>query len=255
MTTGKLAGRTALVTGAGRGIGRGISLRFASEGANLLCLDIDAEAAQATADSIHAVGGAALPVVADVSVGADARAAVATCISAYGRLDILVNNAVYLTASSPLTDIPEQDWNRALAVNIGGVFHMSKVAIPHMRAQGSGVILHIASQMGHVGYPGQAIYCATKGALIALAKAMALDHAVDGIRVNTLSPGGVATEGMAARWGGMEVVQREWGKAHHPLGRLASIEEIAGAALFLVSEDSSFTTGTDLVVDGGYTAR
>jgi NAD(P)-dependent dehydrogenase (short-subunit alcohol dehydrogenase family) len=255
MTKGNLTGRTTLVTGAGHGIGRGISLRFASEGASLICLDIDAEAAQAAADSIHAMGGAALPVVGDVSVGADARAAVAACISAYGRLDILVNNAVYLTASSPLTDVSELDWNRALAVNIGGVFHMSKAVIPQMRAQGGGVILHIASQMGHVGYPGQAVYCATKGALIALAKAMALDHAGDGIRVNTLSPGGVATEGMAARGGGMEVVQREWGKAHHPLGRLASIEEIAAAALFLVSEDSSFTTGTDLIVDGGYTAR
>ena len=132
---------------------------------------------------------------------------------------------------------------------------MCRQVLPHMRRQGGGVIVNVASQLGSVGKKGEAYYCASKGALIALTRAMALDHAEENIRVVSLSPGGVATSGMADKWGDMATAERDWGRAKHPLGRLARVEEIAGAALFLACDDASFITGTDLIVDGGYTAQ
>jgi NAD(P)-dependent dehydrogenase (short-subunit alcohol dehydrogenase family) len=132
---------------------------------------------------------------------------------------------------------------------------MSKHAIPRIKTAGGGSIIHIASQMGSVGSAGDAAYCATKGALLTLAKAMALDHAGDRIRVNTLSPGGIATQQMVREFGDMATAERDWGRARHPLGRLGQPEEIARAAVFLASDESSFMTGADLLVDGGYTAQ
>jgi NAD(P)-dependent dehydrogenase (short-subunit alcohol dehydrogenase family) len=132
---------------------------------------------------------------------------------------------------------------------------MSRHAIPQIKASGGGSIIHIASQMGQVAEPGDTAYCVTKGALLMLAKGMALDHAADGIRVNTLSPGGIATEAMAREFGDLATAERDWGRARHPLGRLGRPEEIAAAALFLACDESSFMTGADLLIDGGYTAR
>ena len=132
---------------------------------------------------------------------------------------------------------------------------MSRHAIPRLKAAGGGCIIHIASQMAQVGSAGDAAYCASKAALLDFARAMALDHAKDGIRVNTLSPGGVATRQLAIEFGDLEKAERDWGQAMHPIGRLARPEEIARAALFLASDDSSFMTGADLLVDGGYTAQ
>jgi NAD(P)-dependent dehydrogenase (short-subunit alcohol dehydrogenase family) len=250
----RLREKVAIVTGAGAGIGRAISIAFAAEGARVLCTDIDGERSSATAAAITAAGGVAKAVTCDVSQSAAARAAVAAVIDGFGALHILVNNAAVFPRSVPITDLDDAEWDRALAVNIGGAFHMSKHAIPQIRASGGGSIIHIASQMGRVGNPGDAAYCATKGALLTLAKAMALDHAGDGIRVNTLSPGGVATEQMAREFGDMATAERDWGRARHPLGRLGRPEEIAQAAVFLASDESSFMTGADLLVDGGYTA-
>lgn len=255
MTGGKLAGKFAIVTGAGGGIGGAVALAFTSEGAGVLCADIDGTAAEATARILCAAGGRAIAGVADVADDASAAAAVAKAIAEFGALHILVNNAAVFPDKAAIDTLDPGVWDRALAVNIGGAFHMSRHAIPHIRRAGSGSIIHIASQMAKVAETGDAVYCATKAALLGLAKGMALDHAAEGIRVNTLSPGGVATPQMVREWGDMATAERDWGRARHPLGRLGRPEEIARAAVFLASEDSSFMTGTDLVVDGGYTAR
>jgi NAD(P)-dependent dehydrogenase (short-subunit alcohol dehydrogenase family) len=145
-------------------------------------------------------------------------------------------------------------WNRVVAVNLGGAFLMSKFAIPHIARSGGGSVIHIASQLGSVGAPRRVAYCATKGALIQLARAMAMDHAAQGVRVNTLSPGAVETERLVYRFGSIEKA-REVSGPRHLLGRLGQPEEIAAAAVFLASDAASFMTGADLLVDGGYTAR
>lgn len=243
------------MTGAGGGIGCAISAAFAAEGAKLLCADIDGERAADAAAAIARAGGVATAVVCDVSQSPSARAAVVAAIERFGALHILVNNAAVFPPKATIPELEDAEWERALAVNIGGAFHMSKHAIPRIKAAGGGSIIHIASQMGRVGNPGDAAYCATKGALLTLAKGMALDHAGDGIRVNTLSPGGIATAQMVREFGDMATAERDWGRARHPLGRLGRPAEIARAAVFLASDESSFMTGADLLVDGGYTAH
>jgi NAD(P)-dependent dehydrogenase (short-subunit alcohol dehydrogenase family) len=249
-----LRGKFAIVTGAGGGLGRAIAEAFASEGAGVQCADIDAASARGTAEAICAGGGNARFRAVDVSEAASARAAVDNALAEFGALHILVNNAAIFPPKTTIVELPDAIWERALAVNIGGAFHMSKHAIPAIKKSGGGSIIHIASQMATVGAAGDTAYCATKAALLGLARGMALDHAVDGIRVNTLSPGGIATEQMVREFGDMATAERDWGKARHPLGRLGRPAEIARAALFLASEESSFMTGADLVIDGGYTA-
>jgi len=252
---GRLAGKVALVTGAGGAIGGAIARLFAAEGAAVLCADLDRATARRTARAIAADGGAAAAFAGDVSDSEAAKAAAAMAVRRFGALHVLVNNAAFFVPDATLPELDEALFARSFAVNVSGPFLMSKWAIPHIARAGGGSIIHIASQMGHVARPRQATYCATKAALLLLAKGMALDHADERIRVNTLSPGGIATPGMADQWGGMERAEREWGRAMHPIGRLGRVEEIARAALFLASDDSSFVTGTDLLVDGGYTAR
>jgi len=254
MTKPRLEARVALVTGAGGDIGRAIAIELAREGAAVACADLHGEAATETAAAVEAEGGAALALECDVGESAHARRAIEDAVKRFSRLHVLVNNAAYFPPDATLVELAEGDFDRAFAVNVGGCFLMSRFALPHIAAAGGGSIIHVASQQAHVGRAGQAAYCATKAALLGLAKAMALDHARERVRVNTLSPGGIATRGMAARWGGMEAAEREWGAAKHPLGRLGRVEEVARAAVFLASDDSSFMTGADLLVDGGYTA-
>jgi NAD(P)-dependent dehydrogenase (short-subunit alcohol dehydrogenase family) len=254
MSRQSLAGKVALITGAGSGIGRAIVDLFATEGAKVACMDIDETSAKAVAKSIADAGRQALAIHGDVSASADAAKAVEATVSAFGDLHILINNAAFFMPDGTLADIDEGLFDRSFAVNVGGTFRMSRFAIPAIRRSGGGAIVHMASQMGHVARKHQATYCASKGALLTLAKAMALDHAGDRIRVNTISPGGIATEGMAAQWGSMEIAEREWGARMHPIGRLGKVNEVAAAALFLASDASSFVTGTDLLVDGGYAA-
>jgi NAD(P)-dependent dehydrogenase (short-subunit alcohol dehydrogenase family) len=252
---GKLRNKVAVVTGAGGDIGRAIALRYAAEGASVLCADVNLKTARQTARDVKASGGEAVAVECDVTNSVAAKDSVATAVRRFGALHILVNNAAHFLPDATLPELDEAQFERAFAVNVTGAFLMSRCAIPQIARAGGGSIIHIASQMAHVAREKQATYCATKSALLLLAKGMALDHAGDGIRVNTLSPGGIATQGMADQWGGMEIAEREWGARMHPLGRLGRVEEIARAAVFLASDESSFMTGADLLVDGGYTAR
>ena len=247
----KLDDRIALVTGAGGGIGRAICEAFAEEGASVLCADIDGEAARETARLLGHAGAAR---ECDVRRGDAAKAAVDAAKEQFGGLHILVNCAAIFPRNATLPELDEAEWRAALDVNVTGAYQMSRFAVPVMEASGGGSIIRVASQMAKVAYAGHTAYCVTKGALLMLAKGMALDHAGQGIRVNTLSPGGIATRGMADKWGSMDAAEREWGKPKHPLGRLGTPAEIARAAVFLASDESSFMTAADLVIDGGYTA-
>ncbi|MFQ5973993.1 MAG: SDR family NAD(P)-dependent oxidoreductase, partial [Alphaproteobacteria bacterium] len=253
MTGSRLAGKTALVTGAGNGIGRAITEAFAHEGAAVVCADISLSDAERVAQDIVREGGQAVACFCDVSDSASAKAAVERAVTEFEALHVLVSNAAVFTPVTPIEKLAVEDWDKTLAVNLTGAFLMSKHAIPHLRRVGGGSIIFVASQMARVANAGQAAYCATKGALVQLAKGMALDHVEDNIRVNALSPGGVATDRMIRRFGDLDTAHRVWG-AKHPMGRLARPEEIAPGAVFLASDESSFMTGSDLLIDGGYTA-
>jgi NAD(P)-dependent dehydrogenase (short-subunit alcohol dehydrogenase family) len=249
----KLTRKVALVSGAGGGIGRAICLAFAEGEAAVACCDIDAASAEETARLVRTAGGRAVAQPCDVAVEAQTEAAAAAAHQAFGRVDILVSGAAPHDPSGTVIETSLADWDRVLAVNLTGSFLLSRAALPYMIEAGGGSIIFIASQLGRVGSAGRAAYCATKGALIQLAKVMAVDHAGQNIRVNTLSPGGVETQRTLQRYGSLEAGRQTLGPKHL-LGRLGRPQEIAAAALFLASDASSFVTGSDLLVDGGYTA-
>jgi NAD(P)-dependent dehydrogenase (short-subunit alcohol dehydrogenase family) len=249
----RLDGKAAIVVGAALGIGRAIALAFAGAGARVACLDIDEAAASETADRIKSIGGTATAHRCDVTSQASITDAVEAAIAAQGGPHILVNGAAMREPTGTIVQLEPADWNRAIAINLSGAYLTSRAIIPHMVKAGGGSIIHIASQMGRVGAAGRGVYCATKGALIQLAKVMAVDHARDNIRVNTLSPGAVETERVSFRYGSIADA-RAHSVPKHPIGRLGQAEEIARAALYLASDASSFMTGSDLLIDGGYTA-
>jgi len=246
----RLQDRVILVTGAGRGIGRATCLRLASEGARVICADIDEGNAAATA---AAIGTTALALRCDVTDASSAAATVARGVEHFGSLYGLINNAAAPSIDGTVVDLAPADWAREITVSLTGAFLMSKFAVPHMAAKG-GSIVHIASQFARVAIAGSAAYCAAKAGLVNLAKVMALDHAHQNIRVNTLSPGAVGTERLAAHHGSIAKAERKLAPKH-PIGRIARPEEIAAAAAFLMSDDSAFMTGADLLVDGGYAAQ
>ena len=248
-----LAGKIAVVTGAGNGIGRAIALAFAGAGASVACFDLKAKDADSTAREITTSGGRALNIAGDVSVEAEARAVADLTHSAWGAIHILVNAAAGHDPNGTILELSPADWDRVFAVNVRGAYLMSRAVLPHMIAGGGGCIIHIASQLGRVGAPGRPAYCASKGALIQLAKAMAADHAAQNIRVNALSPGAVETQRLVRRFGNMDTARRLSGPKHL-VGRLGQPDEIAIAAVFLASDAASFMTGADLLIDGGYTA-
>jgi NAD(P)-dependent dehydrogenase (short-subunit alcohol dehydrogenase family) len=248
-----LAGKAALVSGAGGGIGWAIALAFAEAGAAVACCDIDAPGVEETARLVEAAGGGAIARRCDVAVEADTLAAVAAAHQAFHRLDILVSGAAPYDPSGTVLETNLADWERVLAVNLTGAFLLSRAVLPQMIVGGGGSIIFIASQLGRVGSAGRAAYCATKGALIQLAKVMAIDHAAQSIRVNTLSPGAVETQRILHRYGSFEAAREGLGPKHL-LARLGRPHEIAAAAVFLASDAASFVTGSDLLVDGGYTA-
>ena len=248
---GTLDGRIAVVTGAAGGIGTAIARLFAAEGAQVACLDLGAPEARAA--SLRADGRKAMALAVDVADEASTLAAISAVLEAWHGVGILVNGAAPHDRTGTVLELPPDEWNHILAVHLSGAYFMSRAVLPPMIAAGTGSIIHVASQMGRVGSPGRPAYCAAKGALIQLAKVMALDHAVHGIRVNSLSPGAVETGRMLFRHGTMDEA-RAASVPRHPIGRLGQPEEIAAAALFLASDASSFMTGSDLLIDGGYTA-
>jgi NAD(P)-dependent dehydrogenase (short-subunit alcohol dehydrogenase family) len=249
--TGKLAGRTALVTGGGGAIGGAICRLYAAEGARELVVDANAPAADAVAADIRKAGGEAAARETDVADPAQALAAVTAAIAAFGALHNLVNVAAAVTPDAPVEELPLEDWNRAFAVNLTGPFLMAKYAIPHIRAAGGGAIVNIASQLGAIGVPDRSAYCTTKAGLIHLTTILAAEVARDNIRVNSISPGVIRTPRTLRRFATEAEFQASRGPLHM-LGRTGEADEVARAALFLGSDDASFTTATDLLVDGGY---
>jgi NAD(P)-dependent dehydrogenase (short-subunit alcohol dehydrogenase family) len=249
----RLDDRPAIVVGAGSGIGRAIAVAFGAVGASVGCFDISRDAALETASIILSNDGNATAISCDITQEEAVNESVAQFTASQGQPRILVNGAAAHDNTGTILDLPPAEWSAVLSVNLTGPYLMSRAVLPQMIAAGGGSIIHIASQMGSVGSPGRPAYCATKGALIQLAKVMAADHAAENVRVNTLSPGAVETGRMTFRFGTMEEARRVSGPLHL-LKRLGQPDEIAAAAVFLASDASSFMTGSDLIVDGGYTA-
>lgn len=246
-----LKDKVAIVTGAARGIGLAIGKRFAREGASVALLDHDQEGLDAAIDN---VGENTVSIVVDIGEPNAVSDAVRDVIARLGEVAILVNNAAAASVRSKITELAVEDWEHALRVNLTGAFLMSRAVIPSMQRTGSGVIINIASQLGSVAVPNSAAYCATKGAILQFTKALALDHAEDNIRVNSLSPGAVLTPRLTSLYGSDQAAEAAL-SPKHPLGRIGRPDDITGAAVFLASEESRFMTGADLVIDGGYTAQ
>ena len=252
---GRLDGKVALITGGGSGIGRASALLFAREGARVVVAGWVADEVEEVVAQIEQAGGTAISVVGDVGLRVHAERMVEATQEEYGRIDVLLNSAGQeLVASVP--DTPEEAWDRILDTNLKGVYLVCHAAIPAMIASG-GSIVNVASQLALVAAPSFAAYSASKGGVLNLTRAMALDHARDNIRVNALCPGAVDTPLLRRQFEGQRGPQGTLDDlaAMHPLGRLGRPEELAAAALFLASDESSFMTGAPLIVDGGYTAR
>ena len=245
--------KTAIVVGAANGIGRATALAFAAAGARVACADVEEPGAKTTATDIEQGGGQALPVRLDVTDGESCRAAVAATVARFGGVDVLLYGAADSDQTATVLEMDEAAWDRVIRINLTGAFLMVKATIPAMIARGGGSVILIASQLGRVGAAGRPAYCASKGALIQLAKVLAADHAAQGIRANTISPGAVETRRMLMRHKTMDEARTMMGPKHL-LNRLGRPEEIARAAVYLASDASSFMTGSDLLIDGGYTA-
>ncbi|MDF3143235.1 MULTISPECIES: glucose 1-dehydrogenase [unclassified Streptomyces] len=253
--TSRFTDRTALVTGAGSGIGRTIALALAAEGAHVVVAGRRREPLDETVALIEGAGGKALAVTADVSRAADLQAAVAATVDAFGSLDVAVNNAGVFRGGAPVADLPEEDWHSQLAINVTGVFLALQAEVRQMRTQpAGGAIVNIASTFGvHTRHPGAAAYAATKAAVSVLTRGAALDHIGDGIRINAVSPGAVETP-MSLHPGESEADRADRARATLPLGRISTTQEVAAAVLYLASDDATSVVGADLVVDSGATA-
>jgi NAD(P)-dependent dehydrogenase (short-subunit alcohol dehydrogenase family) len=255
--SGRLEGKAALVTGAGVGIGRATACLFAAEGAFVGVLDRDQVAAEQTVQMIKEPGGQAISLEADVTQESETSDATAALEEAFGGLDILINNAGVIGRGTVETT-SETEWRRVLDVNLTGVFLMSKAAVPALRRRGGGSIINVSSAAGLAAWYDQAAYDASKGGVVNLSRSMALDLAEDGIRVNCLVPAHVITpmsENFISAGGEEARRARERTLAAIPLGRFCQPEEIAYGALFLASDESSYATGSALVLDGGYLAK
>jgi NAD(P)-dependent dehydrogenase (short-subunit alcohol dehydrogenase family) len=250
-TTNRLNNHVLLIAGAASGIGAAIARRCVAEGARIVCVDYDAVAATALAEEF---GPSAVACRCDVTEIDSARSAVEIAREHFGRLDGLVHNAAAPSSDATVVDLDERSWRHEIDVTLTGAFLMSKFAVPLIAASGGGSVVLIASQLGRVAVDKAAAYCSAKAGLIHLAKAMAVDHAADKVRVNSLSPGAVATTRLLRSWPDLEAANAGLGPAHL-LGRIAKPDEIAAAAAFLLSSDASFVTGSDMLVDGGYATR
>ncbi len=251
----RLNERVALITGAASGIGRATAVLFAREGARVAVVDLDEAGGRETVRTVTDAGGEALWVRADVSAAEDARRAADAVAGWHGRLDVLFNNAG-ISHIGVLHEIPEVDWDRVVAVNLRGVYLISKYVLPHMITQGHGCIINMSSGAAILGLERRAVYTATKGAVLALTRAMAVDYAPHRIRVNALCPGTVYTPFVE------DYLQKSYSDPPAALERLkerqltrtlGTPEEIAAAALYLASDDAAFVTGAPLIIDGGMT--
>jgi len=249
---GKLTGKRALITGAASGIGRATALLLAREGAAVAVVDVDEAGGQAVAQQIRDEGGQAIFLRCDVTRADDCRHAVQRTVERLGGLDILFNNAGIIRRAD-VVDTTEEEWDRVMAVNVKSIFLLSKYAIPVMAQAGGGAIVNTSSGWGLVGGRNAVSYCASKGAVVNMTRAMALDHGPQNIRVNCICPGDTDTpmlQNEARQLGESDAVFLA-DAADRPLQRIGKPEDIARAVLYLVSDDASFVTGTALVVDGG----
>jgi NAD(P)-dependent dehydrogenase (short-subunit alcohol dehydrogenase family) len=246
------AGKVAFVTGGGSGIGRATALAFAQAGASVAVVGRTNASTQETVQLIEDAGGRAIAIRCDVAKEDEVQAAVARTILAFGRIDFALNNAGVEHELIALADIASDEWERLIGINLGGVFFSMKHQVQQMLKQGAGSIVNISSGAGVKGIAGQAAYCASKWGVIGLSKATALDYAAKGIRVNVISPGFVATPMMERFTGGTEEGLRMV-VSNEPVGRPGRPEELAATVLWLCSEEAAFSTGSNLVVDGGQT--
>ncbi len=251
----RLRGSAVVVTGGGSGIGRASCLRLASEGARVLVTDRDAETAQSTADEIAAAGGTAFAASLDVAGDEVERALPELVAEHLGELDALVNNAG-VGAAGTILETADDDWRRLFSINVDGVFRCTRAVLPAMLDRERGSIVNIASVAGIVGLTNRFAYCATKGAVVSMTRALALDYAGTGVRVNCICPGTIHTpwvESFAAAAPDADAFRAQMA-ARQPVGRMGTAEEIAAAVAYLCSDDARFMTGSELVVDGGLTA-
>jgi NAD(P)-dependent dehydrogenase (short-subunit alcohol dehydrogenase family) len=248
----QLANKVAIITGGASGIGRAAAVLFAREKATVVVVDVNASGGQAVANEIAMAGGRASFESADVTRAADCRRVVERVAKEFGKINILFNNAGLIRRATIL-ETSEEDWDRVMAVNVKSIYLLSREVIPQMQKSGGGVIVNTASGWGLAGGARAAAYCASKGAVVLLTKAMAVDHGPQNIRVNCICPGDTDTamlRGEATQLG-EATASFLVGAAKRPLGRVGLPEEIARAALYLASDASSFVTGTALVVEGG----
>jgi NAD(P)-dependent dehydrogenase (short-subunit alcohol dehydrogenase family) len=252
--TVRLEGKHAIVTGAGSGIGRAVALGFAREGAGVVAADVDPARAQATASAIEATNGQALALQVDVSSRASVEAMLGAALARFGRIDILFNNAG-VSSQVGILEMPEEEWDRVLDINLKGQFLVGQAVARHMVEQGSGSIINTSSQLAEgAANPRSAHYLASKGGSRMLTRGMAVDLAPRGVRVNALAPGVTITNLTRQRLADDPDWQR-WALERIPMGRLGQPDDLVGACLFLASDDSLYVTGATIVVDGGYTAR
>lgn len=245
----RLAGKVAIITGGGSGIGKAIAQAFVREGAKVVIAGRDSKKLELAAAEI---GGGCLAVSADVSDASDVQKLVDAALGRFQRINVLVNNAAVLLPGTA-ESLSEEDFDQTFNINVRGLWLLSRAVLPQMRASGGGSIINIASVLSLVGARNRVAYAASKGAVMAMTKAMALDHAGENIRVNCICPGIVETE-MVARFSTDENARKQR-IAMHPMGRFGQPEEIASAAVFLASDDSGWTTGSVITVDGGYSAQ
>ncbi|HKT51540.1 MAG TPA: glucose 1-dehydrogenase [Candidatus Angelobacter sp.] len=245
----RLAGKAAIVTGAGSGIGKAIAAAFAREGAHVVICGRDARKLEQAATEI---GPQCLALAADVSHSDDTNKLVEQTVEEFKRLDILVNNAGVLLAGTA-ESLTSQQWEQTFNTNVRAVWQLSRAALPHMRKAGSGSIINIASVLSSLGARNRVAYSASKGAVLALSRAMALDHAEENIRINCICPGIVETEMVAAF--NLDEKARQQRISAHPMGRFGQPGDIAGLAVFLASDEASWITGAAFTADGGYSAH